>query len=103
VLTGLTGSGDYNNDNVVDAADYTVWREMLGQSGTDLAADGTYDGTVDEQDYNQWKATFGVALGAGSGSNDAVAVPEPTASAAAVIALVAGIALGRRYISRRSC
>jgi hypothetical protein len=97
VLTGLTGSGDYNNDNVVDAADYTVWREMLGQSGPGLAADGTFDGTVDEQDYNQWKATFGVSLGAGGDSSStSLTVPEPTTVASVVITLVAGIVLARR-------
>ena len=38
VAVGL--AGDYNLDGIVDAADYVVWRKTLGQSGTDLAADG---------------------------------------------------------------
>ena len=33
-------AGDYNGDGVVDAADYTVWRDTFGQTGADLAADG---------------------------------------------------------------
>ena len=36
--------GDYNANGVVDAADYTVWRDSLGQTGMGLAADG--DNTV---------------------------------------------------------
>ncbi|MGE3243503.1 MAG: beta-1,3-glucanase family protein [Pirellulales bacterium] len=97
VLTGLTGSGDYNHDNVVDAADYTVWREMLGRTGPNLAADGTFDGTVDEHDFDQWKATFGASLGLGGGSGSmATTVPEPAAIAAAVTSVAAGIVLGRR-------
>ena len=45
-------SGDFNDDGIVDAADYTVWRDTLGQTGQDLAADftgpsGTPDGVVD--------------------------------------------------------
>ena len=30
--------GDYNHDGVVDAADYTVWRDTYGQSVTETAA-----------------------------------------------------------------
>src|SRR5690606_11562247 len=30
--------GDFNRDGKVDAADYTVWRNSLGQQGVDLAA-----------------------------------------------------------------
>jgi len=74
VLTGLTGSGDYNDDNVVDAADYTVWRDSLGQAGPILTADGNRDGTVDGLDYDHWQVTFGASLGAGSGN--ATSVPE---------------------------
>ena len=29
-LKGLSESGDYNSDGVVDAADYAVWRESIG-------------------------------------------------------------------------
>jgi glucose/arabinose dehydrogenase len=54
-------SGDYNKNNLVDAADYTVWRDTLGQSGlTPFAgADGSGNGVVDMADYNVWNANFG--------------------------------------------
>jgi parallel beta-helix repeat protein len=62
--------GDYNQDNSVDAADYTLWRDRLGQSG--LApysfADGDGDGTIDADDYQVWRANFGRQLAAGSGA-----------------------------------
>jgi beta-glucanase (GH16 family) len=48
--TGLVG--DYNHDATVDAADYTVWRDSVGQSGIGLAADGSGNGTVDSGDYD---------------------------------------------------
>ena len=35
-----TLTGDYNGNGVVDAADYTIWRDTLGQMGADLPADG---------------------------------------------------------------
>jgi CSLREA domain-containing protein len=80
-------AGDYNFNGVVDAADYTVWRDLLG-STTDLRADGTSaaaagvpDGVVDELDYAFWKANFGNQFvfpqnaGSGSGAvNEGVAV-----------------------------
>jgi hypothetical protein len=69
--------GDYNRDGTVDAADYTVWRDSLDQTG-DLAADGNEDNSVDAADYALWSDNFGRSeLIGGSGSLAAV-VPEPT-------------------------
>ena len=51
--------GDFNQDGVVDAADYVLWRNTKGQTGTGLAADGDDDQTVDQADYNLWRANFG--------------------------------------------
>jgi hypothetical protein len=70
--------GDYNQNGVVDAADYTVWRDTLG-STTDLRANGDNTGAsagkIDQADYNVWKAIFGNHSGSGASSN--VGVPEP--------------------------
>ena len=61
-------TGDYNFDKVVNAADYTVWRDTLG-STTDLRADASGNGSVDTADYNLWKSNFGQSLpGSGGGS-----------------------------------
>jgi hypothetical protein len=73
-------AGDYNGNGIVDAADYTVWRDSFGQAGPSLAADGTGpggtpDGVVDDLDYQFWVDHFGTASGSGAGSQ--VAVPEP--------------------------
>ncbi len=51
--------GDYNADGAVNAADYTVWRDHLGDS-TVLPNDTT-PGTVTEADYGVWKRDFGAA------------------------------------------
>jgi len=50
--------GDYNKNSVVDAADYTIWRNTLG-STSDLRADGDKNGTIQQADYDYWKARFG--------------------------------------------
>jgi hypothetical protein len=68
--------GDYNGDNVVDAADYVTWRDALGTTAT-LENDET-PGSVDEADYGVWKANFGQSL-IGGGAVAAGAVPEPDA------------------------
>jgi hypothetical protein len=68
--------GDYNQNGLVDAADYTLWRDTLGQSvpnGT--GADGNGDGVVNQADYDVWKAHFGTS-GAIAVSAPAP-VPEP--------------------------
>jgi hypothetical protein len=50
--------GDYNENGVVDAADYTVWRDTLTAGGTELPNDPT-PGTVDESDFLYWRSHFG--------------------------------------------
>jgi hypothetical protein len=64
-------AGDYNHDGVVDAADYTVWRNWLGTTIYEVVAglpgDGNEDGVVNQADYDLWRANFGATL-AGSGT-----------------------------------
>jgi hypothetical protein len=55
--------GDYNGNGTVDAADYTVWRDHLGQTvapGTN--GDGTDSGVVEQADYDIWSANLGHTL-----------------------------------------
>jgi len=71
--------GDFNVDGVVDASDYSVWRDRLGQVETGLVADGDFDGDVDNDDYFVWKSAFGFARAPLTAGAAAVsAVPEPT-------------------------
>lgn len=65
---------DFNGDGIVDAADYTVWRDALGSSLA--AADANGDGTVDGLDYAVWRANFGAVISEGV-QNQAAEVPEP--------------------------
>jgi hypothetical protein len=71
--------GDFNGDDVVDAVDYTVWRDGLG-------------GEYADEDYDLWKNNFGATAGAAS-FDGSRSVPEP-----ATIALLAAgtIAFGNR-------
>lgn len=76
--------GDYNNNGVVDAADYTVWRDRYSGTGP-LANDPTPE-TIDESDFQAWKQNFGnQATGGGSRSRAAV-VPELASASAIMVA-----------------
>ena len=67
--------GDYNEDDKVDAADYTSWRDNLGKNITLPNEDpGTTPGVVTQEDYLFWKAQFAAAAAGGGFS---AAVPEP--------------------------
>ena len=91
-------AGDYNGNDVVDAADYIVWRNSAGQSGTGLAADGDGDGTVDADDYGVWRSHFGQSGAAGSTSAADGVVPEPVTL---WMVVVAAVGLLRRRDQRR--
>lgn len=83
--------GDYNGDDVVDAADYTVWRDAQENGDMTLTnRDPANAGLVDEDDYDSWRSHFGWSLlGAGGGAS-AAPVPEPSTL---VMLLLASICL----------
>jgi hypothetical protein len=83
--------GDYNFDGVVDAADYTVWRDQRNTTGLLRAADGDFNGVVNDADYAIWASHYGAPQ---SLVNTATSVPEP--SAAVLVILAAAYAAGRR-------
>jgi T5SS/PEP-CTERM-associated repeat protein len=80
VVPGI--AGDYNQNGVVDAADYVVWRKGFGTTYT-------------QNDYNVWRAHFGQTAGSGSGATASAAVPEPTTLVLLMFA-AAGSCLRRR-------
>ena len=74
--------GDYNGNDVVDAADYVLWRK-----GGPLLNEGDNPGTVDQGDYNFWRARFGATSGSGAALTSA-AVPEPLSVTLIVLGIV---------------
>lgn len=86
--------GDYNLDGSVNLADYVTWRDALGQTGNNLAADGTGndllgvpDGIVDQYDYLFWQSQF-AAGGAMATFDTATAVPEPASWCVGLVGLL---------------
>jgi len=73
--------GDYNRNGVVDAADYTVWRDTLDHYVPRYTgADGNGDWYVDNWDYGVWRNNFGRTAAGGSGAGRVEhGIPEPAA------------------------
>jgi hypothetical protein len=86
-LPGPGLPGDFNDDGIVDAADYVVWRKGLGAEYT-------------QDDYEGWHENFGSTPGAAStGASTQAAVPEPTSI---LIISLAGLCLASRLRNRAS-
>lgn len=80
--------GDYNLDGTVDMADYTAWRNTLGETvPIYTGADGDGSGTITKDDYLVWKRSYGTsATGALEMANRAI--PEPAATGLAAMAIL---------------
>jgi formylglycine-generating enzyme required for sulfatase activity len=93
--------GDYNDNGTVDAADYVLWRNTLGEVGSDLPADGNGNGEIDSGDYDFWRTHFGqiAATSITSASRASEEIPEPGGFALFVLALVFAAMLGRKKSS----
>ena len=78
--------GDYNSNNVVDAADYVVWRN--NENTMTAMPNDPVGGVIGPSQYNNWRANFGAST-ASSSAGLGTAVPEPAALMLAVIAVLA--------------
>jgi hypothetical protein len=102
---GGVAIGDYNGNNVVDAADYSYWRDHLNQAGSTLGAardPANGSGVVSSSDFNSWKAHFG-ATGSSSSwetvnaTANSIAQLNPTSSALIGLGPTATKSLGNVY------
>lgn len=75
-------AGDYNGNGTVDAADYTLWRDNLGDDSSVLGGTGSGAATVVQADYDLWNLNFGSPTAGRS-----AAVPEPSSLRFAVMGL----------------
>lgn len=82
-------SGDYNEDGVVDAADYTVWRDSVGQPLGTLPNDptlGSSTSTIGSIQYQIWRDNYGRRISDVIGST--YPVPDPAAAILLLIGLL---------------
>jgi hypothetical protein len=80
-LTPSDALGDFNHDQIVDAADYNVWRKGFGT-------------LYSQRDYDHWRAHFGQTIGSGI---VATTVPEPSS----IVLLIAALCIAATRIGAR--
>jgi hypothetical protein len=73
--------GDYNADDIVDAADYVVWRKNVGAPAGTLPND-IDGGTIGPAQFNTWRANFGNS----SPPAGVAAAPEPISLSLIILA-----------------
>lgn len=94
VIAPPGANGDYNNNGVVDAADYVMWREKLNQNVT--LPNDTSPGNVGSVDYTVWLNNFGAGAGSGTLLVGA-ALPEPVSLGSVLIGGLV-VLVGRRRL-----
>lgn len=77
-------TGDYNRDGLVDAADYTAWRDAEGDTYGALANDPTGESIGPAQEAI-WRGNYGSTVGTASLS---LAAPEPTTAGMTLMGLL---------------
>jgi hypothetical protein len=91
-VSGPAGvAGDYNNNGVVDAADYVLWR-----NGGPLQNEGETPGSITAEDYTFWRSRFGATPGGGAAAT--AAVPEPGLTSVPILVAVATLFRQRRKL-----
>lgn len=101
----LATAGDYNQDHVVDAADYVLWRKLNGVAGSSLPNDSDLQtpplgSPVGPGHFDLWRKHFGEQQsGVGYSPAAQFAIPEPNTLALAMLAM-ASISMSRRAVPR---
>jgi len=91
--------GDYTADFAVDIADYAAWRLWFG-STTDLSADGNGSEVVEAADYLLWRKHLATArLPSAKAGGVLYVVPEP--SGCYLLGLLALLRMSRRSLHTR--
>jgi len=88
----VTQNADFNDDNIVDGADFLLWQRNAGGAGGLPQGDADGNGQVNAADLTIWKAQYGTS----PATAVAAAVPEPASWFGALLALGAAAAVRRK-------
>jgi fibronectin-binding autotransporter adhesin len=87
LVIGSIRPGDFNNNGVVDGADYVVWRNA---GATDILPNDDTPGTVDASDYTDFRSNFGGSTLVGVSDKLIVSAPNALSLAAGSLVTVSG-------------
>ncbi|BBO33732.1 dockerin type I domain-containing protein [Lacipirellula parvula] len=99
-VNGLTASlqvtgteADFNQNGVVDGADFLIWQRGSGlaSGATRALGDANADGAVNQFDLNIWRGQYGATT-----SPPVAAVPEPATLGGALLAAASFLPLARK-------
>ncbi|TWT88165.1 Quinoprotein glucose dehydrogenase B precursor [Pseudobythopirellula maris] len=65
IETDALRAGDYDGDGDVTLADYDAWVQAFGDQGSGLLADGNANGVVDAADFTVWRDQYAAPGGVG--------------------------------------
>jgi hypothetical protein len=82
--------GDYDLNGNVDALDYTVWRNHLGEPTEANIANNGNGGNIGNDDFTWWKQNFGATPMPGAGGLAGI-VPEPSVVLLVFAAIMCGL------------
>jgi hypothetical protein len=86
-------SGDFNDDDIVDAADYVVWRK---NESANLPLPNDDELMSQAERFSLWRMNFGEMTTGGSGSGGSAAIPEPASLMLAVVVVIGMLSFKRR-------
>ncbi len=85
-------NADFNDDNIVDTADYVIWRKNENTSvPSGTLGDANHDGQVNAVDYSIWRSQFGTSPGTGSSAATFIGAQPTTSSLEASVAATDGL------------
>lgn len=97
--------GDFNDDGIVNLADYTLWRDNLGAATEAAIHFRGNGGGITAADYTLWKTNFGLSSGSIDALTGMTSIPEPASGWFAVFFAFAVLGYWRihRTLSQKLC
>jgi len=96
LLSGDQVPGDFNEDGVIDVADFTILAGHFNQAGRFADGDMNFSGHIDLEDFVRFRTAFEDSQG------PAAAVPEPTSTVLALLMSFGIVPFIRRRRSPRN-
>ena len=78
-MANIALAGDFNNDGIVNGADYSVWLANVGAPAGTLVNDPD-GGAIGQAQYDTWKNNFGNVVASSLSKSGQSSIPEPASA-----------------------